>query len=92
MRLVQAMKAVYQFTWDGHWSTAWRFVGIADRYAQRHTAATELELKAALGEIKVKENLRRRGGALGQSPVDHNDDGPEENDHRGPKAKAKANA
>ena len=84
------MKAGHQFTLDGRWSTAWRFVGSTDPYAQKRTAATDLELEAALREMKVEEDLRRQCSSVGQALVDHHHDGQEESGHRRPNAKATA--
>jgi hypothetical protein len=54
--------------------TAWRFVGLADPYQARRTAATDLELEAALGEIKVEEDLRRRCAGVGQQNAQEQQD------------------
>ena len=75
MQIAQSMKAVSQFTLDGRWGTAQRFVGLSDPFTATRTAATDFELEAALGEIKVEEDRRRRCNTVGQSPVEHNDDG-----------------
>ena len=87
MQVVQPMKQCF----DWHWGTAWRSVGLGDPYTARRTGATDLELEAALGEIKVEEDLRRRYRRVRQPPVAQNDDGQEDNHgHRGPRAIAKA--
>jgi hypothetical protein len=68
MEVTQAMKCLQQFAADGHWGIAWKLVTIPDPFRSRVVGATEPELEAALAEIRVEEDLRRRSKANMQAP------------------------
>jgi hypothetical protein len=70
--VTQCQKATHQMALDGHWSTSWKFVEawVADPYKPKRCAATEVELEAALGAIKVEEDLARRTKGVWQWPAE----------------------
>ena len=82
--VVQAMKAIHQFSLDGHWATAWRFTGMSDPYMKPRTGASPLGLEAALGEQKVEDDFRRRTRAVLSGAIEH-EDGDEDQTHKNKK-------
>ena len=68
---IQAMKSVHQMVLDGHWTTSWKFVEswVSDPYRAKTNAASELELEAALGSVKVEEEVVKRARQVSQWPA-----------------------
>ena len=59
MEAVQGIKALCQFVLDGRWTTGCRFTQMSDPFQKMRCAGTEIELEAALGAIRVEEDLKK---------------------------------
>ena len=90
LETIQAMKCLQQFCLDGHWSTAWKLTTLLEPFAKPRTAAAEVELEAAIAELKIEEDLRRRSKNIVQGGADYEKDDGDTPPAVTPKRKAQA--
>ena len=64
MEAVQGIKALCRFVLDGRWTTGCRFTQMSDPFQKMRCAGTEIELEAALGAIRVEEDLKKRSRSI----------------------------
>jgi hypothetical protein len=73
LQAVQSMKAIHQFTLDGHWKTAWRMTGLAYPFYKRRVGATYREMECILGELKVEDDIEKRAKGVLTKDKDKDD-------------------
>ena len=73
LQAVQSMKAIHQFTLDGHWKTAWRMTGLADPFYKRRAGATDREMECILAELKVEDDIEKRAKGVLTKDKDKDD-------------------
>ena len=59
-RTVQCMKATHQFSLDGSWRVAWPLTYLPDPIERAKMGATEPELEAVLGWLRVHDDIKRK--------------------------------
>jgi hypothetical protein len=76
---------------EGNWTTSWKFVEswVSDPYRAKANAASELELEASLGSVKIKREFVKRGRQVSQWPAIEKT-GQREERREGQKGKAEA--
>jgi hypothetical protein len=97
-RAVQCMKAIHQFSLDGSWRVSWPLTHLPDPVERPKKGATEAELEAVLGYLRVHDDIKKRTKGLSTmaevvSEDEHEEgaDRPGKGGGRGkPKAKAAA--
>ena len=67
----QGTKSVHQMVLDGNWTTSWKCVEswVSDPCRAKAYAASELELGASLGSVKVVRELVKRSRQISQWPA-----------------------
>ncbi len=58
--LVQAMKCLHEFANHGSWSAAWPHTHLVDPLKNQLNGATEPEMEAVLGYLKLEDDIKQR--------------------------------